>query len=129
MLVDLVKLVQKRGLEGENGGWKEFLNVYDKKFGSSLSDPSRRSNDVLVAFLMTFKKKEDFQVTKYLKHTLFDDFFLVLTMCMYLFLGFYSQLIARVMQCGANRDLIEKFKQESPDKETPEQVEYIFKDV
>ncbi|CAH8281006.1 unnamed protein product [Arabidopsis lyrata] len=91
VLVDLVKLVQKRGLEGENGGWKEFLNVYDKKFGSSLSDPSRRSNDVLVAFLLTFKKKEDLQ------------------------------LIARVMQCGANRELIEKFKQETPDKETPEQ--------
>jgi RNA exonuclease 1 len=78
-------------LEGENGGWKEFLNVYDKKLGSSLSDPARRSNDVLVAFLLTFKKKEDLQ------------------------------LIARVMQCGANRELIEKFKQETPDKETPEQ--------
>jgi RNA exonuclease 1 len=91
LLVDLVKLVQKRGLEGENGGWKEFLNVYDKKLGSSLSDPARRSNDVLVAFLLTFKKKEDLQ------------------------------LIARVMQCGANRELIEKFKQETPDKETPEQ--------
>jgi RNA exonuclease 1 len=25
------------------------------------------------------------------------------------------------MQCGANRELIEKFKQETPDKETPEQ--------
>ncbi|XP_010484526.1 PREDICTED: small RNA degrading nuclease 3 isoform X1 [Camelina sativa] len=91
MLVDLVKLVQRRGLEGENGGWKEFLNVYDKKFGSSLSDPARRSNDVLVAFLMSFKKKED------------------------------MQLIARIMQCSANRDLIEKFKEESPAKETPEQ--------
>lgn len=57
-----MKIVQKRGLEGENGGWKEFLNFYDKKMGSSLSDPSRRSNDVLVAFLTTFKKKEDLQV-------------------------------------------------------------------
>ncbi|CAN8258591.1 unnamed protein product [Cochlearia groenlandica] len=27
----------------------------------------------------------------------------------------------RTIQCGANRELIEKFKQESPDKETPEQ--------
>ncbi|VVB18225.1 unnamed protein product [Arabis nemorensis] len=91
VLVDLVKIVQKRGLEGENGGWKEFLNFYDKKIGSSLSDPSRRSNDVLVAFLTTFKKKEDLQ------------------------------LFARVLQCDTNRNLIEKFKQESPDKETPEQ--------
>ncbi|XP_024007211.1 small RNA degrading nuclease 3 [Eutrema salsugineum] len=91
VLVELVKLVQKRDLVGENGGWKEFLNVYDKKFGSSVSDPSRRSTDVLVAFLSTFKKKEDLQ------------------------------LMARVLQCDANRKLIEKFKQESPDKETPEQ--------
>lgn len=30
--------------------------------------------------------------------------------------------MARVLQCDANRNLIEKFKQESPDKETPEQV-------
>ncbi|KAJ4877631.1 Small RNA degrading nuclease 3 [Raphanus sativus] len=91
VLVELVKLVQKQGLEGDNGGWKEFLNSYDKKLGSSLSDPSRRSNDVLVAFLSSFKKKED------------------------------VQLLARVLQCDANRNLIEKFKQESPDKETPEQ--------
>ncbi|XP_056843430.1 small RNA degrading nuclease 3 [Raphanus sativus] len=91
VLVELVKLVQKQGLEGDNGGWKEFLNSYDKRLGSSLSDPSRRSNDVLVAFLSSFKKKED------------------------------VQLLARVLQCDANRNLIEKFKQESPDKETPEQ--------
>ncbi|KAF8049139.1 hypothetical protein N665_2285s0006 [Sinapis alba] len=91
VLVELVKLVQKQGLQGDNGGWKDFLNSYDKRFGSSLSDPSRRSNDVLVAFLSTFKKEEDLQ------------------------------LLARVLQCGDNRNLIEKFKQESPDKETPEQ--------
>ncbi|CAH2043203.1 unnamed protein product [Thlaspi arvense] len=91
VLVELVKLVQKRGLEGEKGGWKEFLNSYDKKIGSSLSDPSRRTSDVLVAFLSTFKKKED------------------------------VQLLARVLQCDANRNLIVKFKEESPDKETPEQ--------
>lgn len=92
VLVELVKLVQKKGLEGEKGGWKEFLNSYDKRFGASLSDPSRRSNDVLVAFLLSFDKEED------------------------------RQLLARVLQCDANRNLIEKFKQESPDKETPEQV-------
>ncbi|KAL0657004.1 hypothetical protein Bca4012_077588 [Brassica carinata] len=91
VLVELVKLVQKKGLEGEKGGWKEFLNSYDKRFGASLSDPSRRSNDVLVAFLLSFDKEED------------------------------RQLLARVLQCDANRNLIEKFKQESPDKETPEQ--------
>ncbi|WZZ04543.1 hypothetical protein YC2023_090464 [Brassica napus] len=91
VLVELVKLVQKRGLEGEKGGWKDFLNSYDKKLGSSISDPSRRSHDVLVAFLMSFDKEGD------------------------------RQLLARILQCDANRNLIEKFKQESPDKETPEQ--------
>ncbi|CAN8251411.1 unnamed protein product [Cochlearia groenlandica] len=91
VLVELVKLVQKRGLVGDNGDWKEFLNSHDKKIGSSLSDPSRRSTDVLVAFLSTFKKPSDLQ------------------------------LIARILQCDANRNLIEKFKEESSDKETPEQ--------
>ncbi|XP_010527919.1 PREDICTED: small RNA degrading nuclease 1-like [Tarenaya hassleriana] len=91
VLQTLLKIVQKRGLQGENGGWKEFLNVYDKKFGSSLSDPSKRSKDDMVAFLMTFKKKEDLQY------------------------------LAWVLQRDANNDLIEKFKQESLDKETPEQ--------
>lgn len=64
MLVKLVKLVQKQRLEGENGGWKEFLNFYDKQAGASLSDPWRRSKDVLVSFLATLKKKEDLQVFK-----------------------------------------------------------------
>uniref|UniRef100_A0A1J3FLV9 Small RNA degrading nuclease 3 n=1 Tax=Noccaea caerulescens TaxID=107243 RepID=A0A1J3FLV9_NOCCA len=91
VLVELVKLVQKRGLEGDKGGWKDFLKSFDKKLGSSVSDPSRRSNDVLVAFLSTLNKREDLQ------------------------------LLAKVMQCDANRNLIEKFKEESPDKETPEQ--------
>ncbi|XP_033131879.1 small RNA degrading nuclease 3-like, partial [Brassica rapa] len=89
VLVDLVKLVQRRRLEGENGGWKEFLS--SSGFGLSVGDPSQRSDDVLVAFLSTFKKKEDLQ------------------------------LFTRVLHSDANRNMIEKFKQESPDKETPEQ--------
>ncbi|CAN8266766.1 unnamed protein product [Cochlearia groenlandica] len=92
VLVELVKLVQKRGLEGDSGGWKEFLDSHDKKIGSSLCDPSRRSTDVLVAFLSTFKKPADLH------------------------------LIARILQCDANRNLIDKFKDESSDKETPEQM-------
>lgn len=62
VLVDIVKLVQKRGLTGTQGGWKDFLNNYDKKFGASLSDPSKRSNDVLASFLKTFTKDEDLKV-------------------------------------------------------------------
>ncbi|CAG7902207.1 unnamed protein product, partial [Brassica rapa] len=51
---------KRRRLEGENGGWKEFLS--SSGFGLSVGDPSQRSDDVLVAFLSTFKKKEDLQV-------------------------------------------------------------------
>lgn len=61
MLVELVKLVQSRDLRGENGNWKEFLNVYDEN-DESPNDPSRRSHEDLVQFLTTFKKKEDLQV-------------------------------------------------------------------
>ncbi|RDX87641.1 Small RNA degrading nuclease 3, partial [Mucuna pruriens] len=59
VLVDIVKLAQKRGLKGALGGWKEFLSSHDKKFGASLSDPSKRSHEVLAAFLKTFSKEED----------------------------------------------------------------------
>ncbi|KAL5137162.1 Small RNA degrading nuclease 3 [Glycine soja] len=52
VLVDIVKLAQKRGL-------KEFLNNHDKKFGAGLSDPSKRSHEVLAAFLKTFSKEEE----------------------------------------------------------------------
>ncbi|XP_021714370.1 small RNA degrading nuclease 1-like [Chenopodium quinoa] len=60
-LVQIVKLSQKRGMEGDNGGWKDFLKVHDKKFGASMSDPARRTPEVLRAFLDTFKKEEDFK--------------------------------------------------------------------
>ncbi|KAK1419020.1 hypothetical protein QVD17_28176 [Tagetes erecta] len=59
VLVDIVKLAQKRGMEGSNGGWKEFLSVYDKKVGKSLSDPARRSPDDLIAFVKTFSNADD----------------------------------------------------------------------
>ncbi|KAG2329456.1 hypothetical protein Bca52824_000636 [Brassica carinata] len=62
VLEELVKLVQSRGLRGENGGWKEFLDAKDKKIGQN--DPSKRSHDELVAFLTTFKEKQDLQVLK-----------------------------------------------------------------
>ncbi|CAL9229277.1 unnamed protein product [Arabidopsis halleri] len=63
VLVKLVKLAQKLGLQGKHGSWKEFLDFYDKQLGSSsLSDPSKRRKDDLVAFLTTLKKKEDLQL-------------------------------------------------------------------
>lgn len=61
VLVLIVKLAQKRGMKGEMGGWKEFLKVYDKKFGASMSDPARRTSEALLAFLQTFKAEEDFR--------------------------------------------------------------------
>ncbi|XP_022741598.1 small RNA degrading nuclease 1-like [Durio zibethinus] len=91
VLVEIVKLVQKRGLEGTKGGWKDFLNTYDRKLGASLSDPSRRSNDVLVSFLKTFAKDDDLK--------LFD----------------------RVLQSHSNRNIVEQFRKQSQDNESPEQ--------
>ncbi|KAL8238119.1 hypothetical protein R6Q59_019200 [Mikania micrantha] len=59
VLVDIVKMAQKRGMEGSNGGWKEFLSVYDKRFGKSLCDPARRTPEALIAFLKTFSNADD----------------------------------------------------------------------
>lgn len=33
-----------------------------------------------------------------------------------------SQFFAKILQCHSNRDIVEKFRKESPDKEFPEQV-------
>ncbi|KAG2569332.1 hypothetical protein PVAP13_7NG382600 [Panicum virgatum] len=59
VLVEVVRFTQKNGLKGSDGGWKDFLARNDKKFGDSVSDPRKRSRDVLLAFLQTFSK--DFQ--------------------------------------------------------------------
>ncbi|XP_052625361.1 small RNA degrading nuclease 1 isoform X4 [Lactuca sativa] len=59
VLIDLVKLAQKRGMKGSNGVWKDFLTVYAKKVGVSLSDPARRSPEALIAFLYTFSDADD----------------------------------------------------------------------
>ncbi|PSR87958.1 Small RNA degrading nuclease [Actinidia chinensis var. chinensis] len=91
VLVELVKMAQKRGMKGSKGTWKEFLSVFDKKFGSSLSDPTRRSTDALAAFLNTFSQKDD--------------------------LKFFD----KVMRCHSNRDAVEQFKEKSEEVESPEQ--------
>lgn len=56
-----MKLVQLRGLRGEHGGWIDFLAVCNQK-ASTPSNLSMVSRDLLVAFLTTFKKKEDLKV-------------------------------------------------------------------
>ncbi|KAK3022322.1 hypothetical protein RJ639_046180, partial [Escallonia herrerae] len=91
VLVEIVKLAQKRGMKGSNGGWKEFLSTHDKKFGASLSDPGRRSIDVLVSFLKTFSQEDD--------------------------LKFFD----KVMQCFGNRDAVVKFEEKAANNESPEQ--------
>ncbi|XP_059296325.1 small RNA degrading nuclease 1-like [Lycium ferocissimum] len=58
VLAEIVKLAQKREMKGSSGGWKDFLRSHDKKFGVSLSDPSKRSVDVLLAFLKTFSQDD-----------------------------------------------------------------------
>ncbi|KAE7999650.1 hypothetical protein FH972_004056 [Carpinus fangiana] len=91
VLVEMVKLAQKRGMKGTKGDWKEFLNVHDKKLGASLSDPTRRSNHVLAAFLKSFAKEDDLK------------------------------FFAKMMQCHVKRDMVEQFTKNSPDDEIPEQ--------
>ncbi|CAI0406195.1 unnamed protein product [Linum tenue] len=59
VLTEIVKLAQRQGRKGTKGSWKEFLNVYDKKFGSSLSDPGKRPKEALASFLQTFSGEED----------------------------------------------------------------------
>ncbi|KAK7346959.1 hypothetical protein VNO80_21483 [Phaseolus coccineus] len=59
VLVDIVKLAQKRGLRGKLGDWKEFLDTHDKRFGSNLSDPSKRPHELLATFLKSFSEEED----------------------------------------------------------------------
>ncbi|XP_057545276.1 small RNA degrading nuclease 1 [Amaranthus tricolor] len=78
VLVEIVKLAQKRKMEGEKGGWKEFLKGYDTLLGASMSDPARRTPQVLRAFLDTFKKGEDLK------------------------------FFAKVMECHSNRELVKE---------------------
>lgn len=57
-------MAQKREMKGSKGGWKDFLRSCDKKLGVSLSDPSKRSIDVLLAFLKTFSE-DDLKVVRW----------------------------------------------------------------
>ncbi|KAI3983329.1 hypothetical protein MKX01_013396 [Papaver californicum] len=59
VLVAMVNMVQQRRMKGSKGDWNDFLNHRDqKKFkDSTLSDPRKRSDQVLISFLETFTKK------------------------------------------------------------------------
>ncbi|XP_050365706.1 small RNA degrading nuclease 1-like isoform X2 [Argentina anserina] len=91
VLVEIVKLAQKRGMKGSRGDWKQFLASYDNKFGASLSDPGKRSTDVLTAFVRSFENPEDLQ------------------------------LFAKVVQCSFNRQGVEHFLKNSAANESKEQ--------
>jgi hypothetical protein len=56
VLVEVVRFTQKNGLKGSDGGWKDFLARSDRKWGASVSDPEKRTTDVLLSFLLTFSK-------------------------------------------------------------------------
>ncbi|XP_043702664.1 small RNA degrading nuclease 1-like [Telopea speciosissima] len=91
VLAEIVKWTQKQGMKGAKGGWKEFLDFYDERLGSSLSDPSRRTVDTLAAFLKTFTNDEDLK------------------------------FLAKVMQCHSNRKAVVELSKSSPDLESPQQ--------
>ncbi|CAN1343210.1 Protein RER1A [Linum perenne] len=65
ILTEIVKLAQRLGNKGTKGTWKDFLNVYDTKFGSSLSDPGKRPREALVSFLQTFTGEEEQKLHTY----------------------------------------------------------------
>ncbi|KAF1861478.1 hypothetical protein Lal_00025814 [Lupinus albus] len=85
VLIDIVRLVQKRGLKGKLGDWKEFLDSQDRKFGSNLSDPSKRSHEVLASFLKTFHEED------------------------------HLKFLFNVMQQHSNREVLEQLKDKSYD--------------
>ncbi|KAG9146313.1 hypothetical protein Leryth_008002 [Lithospermum erythrorhizon] len=91
VLVQIVKLVQTRGMSGSRGNWKEFLNFHDKKIGASLCDPARRTVDDLIAFLKTFEQEDELK------------------------------FVEKVLECYSIRDAMGQFHKDSPDAETPEQ--------
>jgi hypothetical protein len=52
--VEIVRKIQRQGLKGSKGNWKEFLTSHDKKLGTCLADPAKREEKTLTAFLSTF---------------------------------------------------------------------------
>ncbi|KAK4749418.1 hypothetical protein SAY87_026867 [Trapa incisa] len=91
ILVEIVKLTQTKEMKGTKGDWKGFLSAYDKKLGASVSDPSRRTKDVLVAFLKTLCHENDVKI------------------------------LSKVLQCYANRNPVAPLKLDSPENEPLQQ--------
>nr|XP_029121763.1 small RNA degrading nuclease 3 isoform X2 [Elaeis guineensis] len=68
VLAEIVKFTQKQGLKGGEGGWKDFLHGHDRRFGAGVSDPARRTKDILVTFLQTFEEKHLKFFNKLIRH-------------------------------------------------------------
>lgn len=91
VLVGIVRATQKKGLKGAKGGWKEFLNYHDPKYGDALSDPARRTTNDLVSFLKTFNEEDN------------------------------SDFISKILRLRRDHKAMEEFIKGFPDKETPQQ--------
>lgn len=63
VLVKIVKGAQWRKIKGKQGQWDEFVAMVNRKRGGIHSDPAKHPVDVLAAFVQTFTKKEDVEVS------------------------------------------------------------------
>lgn len=134
----MVRFTQKNGLRGCDGGWKDFLARNDRKFGASVSDPRKRSRDVLLAFLQTFSK--DFQKVSYSFVFFFrlqfsmpgftgsccslsiSGLVLVLTTESLNLATFWLQYFGKLVKRHEERSAVQQYMTDFPDEVSPEQV-------
>jgi RNA exonuclease 1 len=135
VLVEVVRFTQKNGLRGCDGGWKDFLARNDRKFGASVSDPRKRTRDVLLAFLQTFSK--DFQKVGYsfVSSSDFSSACLdsLAAAVVYKRLGpwcveslnlatFWLQYFGKLVKRHKERSAVQQYMTDFPDEVSPEQV-------
>lgn len=63
ILVKIVRGAQWRKVKGRKGEWKDFVDAVNRKSGGSMRDPRKHPVDVLAAFVKTFKKHKDIEVS------------------------------------------------------------------
>ena len=63
ILVKIVKGAQWQKIRGKQGQWDEFVAKVNRKRGGIHRDPAKHPVDVLAAFVQTFTKKEDVEVS------------------------------------------------------------------
>lgn len=63
----IVRGAQWRKVKGKKGEWKDFVDVVNRKKGGCMSDPGKHPVDVLAAFVKTFSKEKDIQVSLFLQ--------------------------------------------------------------